>query len=315
MDLPVNSSETRRVATDPLAAINRWFPDPRLFQIAFLGLILTAGVWFRDLSLAWGQIVLCFAATLTMQRLIDTLTPSKPRSYRSALITALSLTLLLRADNHWAHPLAGCAAISSKFLFRFRGKHLFNPANLGVIFALLCLHGTWVSPGQWGQDVAVAGWLVVLGTVVTRKARRDDVSWTFLAFYLGAIACRVAWLGQRWAVWDHQLSNGALLLFAFFMISDPMTAPNAWRGRIAQAGLVAFIGYFCLFELHRTNTLLWALFFAAFAVPLWDLLWPAEKFEWNTQGDKHENSLKTQTPNARSTGRITPRVLDGRRAA
>src|SRR5260370_5607559 len=100
------------------------------------------------------------------------------------------------------------------------------------------------------------------------------------------------------------------------MISCPMIGPNAWRGRIGRAGLVAFIGYFCLFELHRTNTLLWALFFAAFAVPQWDLLWPAEKFEWNTQGDKHENSLKTQTFGSRPAGRVGhPRVLDGRRAA
>src|SRR5260370_34355136 len=133
MDLPVNSSETGKTATDLGGAIKRCFPDPRLFQIAFLGLLFAAGVWFRDFSLAWEQIVLCFAATLTTQRLLGTLTPSKPRSYRSALITALSLTLLLRADNLWAHPLAGCAAISSKSLFRFRGKHLFNPANLGVI--------------------------------------------------------------------------------------------------------------------------------------------------------------------------------------
>ena len=67
----------------------------------------------------------------------------------------------------------------------------------------------------------------MLGMLVTSRARRGDISWTFLAFYLGALALRVEFLGQRWAVWTHQLESGALLLFAFFMISDPMTGPNS----------------------------------------------------------------------------------------
>jgi len=58
----------------------------------------------------------------------------------------------------------------------------------------------------------------MLGILVTQRARRADISWTFLGFYLGALAIRVAYLGQRWAVWTHQLESGALLLFAFFMI-------------------------------------------------------------------------------------------------
>ena len=135
------------------------------------------------------------------------------------------------------------AAILSKSLFRFRGKHLFNPATFGLIFAIVLLPGTWVSPGQWGQDVAIAGWVVMLGVLVTNRARRGDISWTFLAFYLGALALRVEFLGQRWAVWTHQLESGALLLFAFFMISDPMTGPNARRGRIVHAAIVAAIAY------------------------------------------------------------------------
>ena len=54
--------------------------------------------------------------------------------------------------------------------------------------------------GKWGQDFAIAGWVVMLGILVTERARRDDISWTFLGFYLGALAIRVAYLGQRWRV-------------------------------------------------------------------------------------------------------------------
>jgi hypothetical protein len=169
-------------------------------------------------------------------------------------------------------------AIGAKFVLRVRGKHVFNPGNLGVVFALLALPGTWVSPGQWGDDFALVGWFVALGGVVVHRARRADVSLAFLGFHLGFLALRVLWLGQRFAVWTHQLQSGALLLFAFFMISDPMTIPNHTRGRVAHAALVAAITYVWQFVLYRPNGLLWALFLAAPAVPLLDLVWPAARY-------------------------------------
>lgn len=267
-----------------LAPPHRLPTDPRVFQILSLGVLLAAGVWLRDFSLRPAQIVFTFAAALASQHLLTHWSGRLPVSYRSAIITALGLTLLLRADTTWAHPLAATVATSSKFAFRRRGKHLFNPANFGVIFALSVLPGTWVSPGQWGQDVTFAGWLLMFGTVVSHRARRGDISWSFLAVYLGAVAIRVAWLGQRWAVWGHQFSNGALLLFAFFMISDPMTIPNHRRGRIAHAALVAAAAYFWQFDCYRINGFLWALICAAPLVPIWDRLWPAPKFQWPEKG-------------------------------
>jgi Na+-transporting NADH:ubiquinone oxidoreductase subunit NqrB len=273
----------------------RSLSDPRLFQIFSLGILLSAGAYFRDFSLHPEQVVLTFAAGLLAQRGCWRLNPSKQRSYRSAIITCLSLALLLRADNLFAQPIAAAAAISSKSIIRFRGKHLFNPATFGVIFAIVLLRGTWVSPGQWGQDFAIAGWVVMLGILVTERARRGDISWTFLCFYMGAIAIRVAYLGQRWAVWTHQLESGALLLFAFFMISDPMTGPNARRGRVAHAAIVAGIAYAMQFGLYRTNGLIWALFIAAPCVPLWDAIWPARKFQWSQNGGGDELASISKT--------------------
>lgn len=269
--------------------------DPRLFQIFSLGILLSAGAYFRDFSLRPEQVVLTFAAGLLVQRGCWLLNPSKPRSYRSAIITCLSLALLLRADNLFAHPAAAAAAILSKSLLRFGEKHLFNPATFGAVFAIVFLPGTWVSPGQWGQDFAIAGWVAMLGLLVTRRARRGDISFTFLGFYLGALAIRVAFLGQRWAVWSHQLESGALLLFAFFMISDPMTGPNARRGRVAHAALVAGVAYALQFGLYRTNGLIWALFIAAPCVPLWDAIWPAQKFQWSQNGGGDEPVTVSKT--------------------
>lgn len=265
--------------------------DPRMFQILFLGLLLAAGAWLRDLSIRPAQITLTFACGIGCQNLCDRLVRRPNRSLRSAIITSFSVTLLLRSVTWWIHPIAVIAAVMSKFILRMRGKHLFNPANFGVLFALMLLPGAWISAGQWGQDVAFAGWLVGMGSIVTRRARRADISWTFVAFYIGALALRIVWLGQRWAVLTHQLSNGALLLFAFFMISDPMTIPNDRRGRVAHAALVCAIAYLWQFYFYRTNGLLWALFIAAPAVALWEAIWPAPKFQWNNEGENHEADL------------------------
>jgi enediyne biosynthesis protein E5 len=266
--------------------------DPRLAQILFLGLLLAAGAWLRDFSIHPAQIALTFLCGLICQNLCERLARRPTRSLRSAIITSFSVTLLLRAGAWWIHPIAVAAAIASKFLLRLRGKHLFNPANFGVLFALIVLPGAWISAGQWGQDVAFAGWMIGMGSIVTGSARRADISWTFVGFYVGALALRVIWLGQRWAVLLHQLSNGGLLLFAFFMISDPMTIPNDRRGRAAHAALVCAIAYLWQFYFYRTNGLLWALLIAAPAVALLDAIWPAPKFQWSGKGESNEAALE-----------------------
>ena len=256
------------------------FVDARVFQIAFQAILLTAGVLARDFALDPRQMALAFAAGLVTQWLWLSALRLPHKGMLSALITCFGVSLLVRADSLWVHPLAAALAISSKFVIRVNGRHVFNPANLGAIAALALLPGTWVSPGQWGNDVALAGWFVALGGLVTQRARRWDIAWVFLAAWLGLVAARVLWLGQPWTIFAHQFANGGLLLFAFFMISDPMTIPNRRSARIGYAIVVATVAFVWQFALFRTNGLLWALFIAAPLVPLIDRRWPGEKFSW-----------------------------------
>ena len=78
-----------------------------------------------------------------------------PRYYQiavlSPLITSLSLTLLLRADTVLLAACAAAIAISSKFLIRYRGMHVFNPANVAIVLMMLASEHVWVSSGQWGS--------------------------------------------------------------------------------------------------------------------------------------------------------------------
>ena len=254
--------------------------DARLFQILFLASLLTFGVLARDFTLQPMQMLLAFAAGLSTQAVWIARLRLTNASYLSALITCFGVSILLRADSVWVHPLAAFLAISAKFVIRVHGKHLYNPANLGVIVASTLLPGAWISPGQWGNALAAAAWFVALGGIVTERARRADIAWIFLGAWLGAVAVRVAWLGHSWSVWWHQLGNGGLLLFAFFMISDPMTIPNDRRARVLYAVIVAAVAYAWQYVLFRPNALVYALFLATPLVPLLDRAFPGARFSW-----------------------------------
>jgi len=273
--------------------------DARLFQVVFLASLLTVGVLVRDFSLQPRQMALAFASGIATQWCWLRRLGLAQKGFLSALITCCGLSLLLRSDTMWVHPVAAALGISSKFLLRSNGKHIYNPANLGVVAALALLPGTWVSPGQWGDDLALAVWLLMLGCIVASRARRIDISWMFLGAFLALVALRILWLGQPWAIWRHQLGNGALLLFAFFMISDPMTIPNRRIARIVYAVIVATGAFAWQYAWFRPNAFIWVLFFATPLVPLLDRIFPGNRFEWR-QG------LASGTPRGRD-------AEDGRR--
>lgn len=259
--------------------------DARFFQIAFQAVLLAAGVFLRDFSLLPAQMALCLtAATLTQAFWLRHLGLSGV-GYLSPLITGFGLSLLLRADSLWLHPLVAMLAISGKFVIRIRGKHLFNPANFGVGVALIAFPGAWVSPGQWGNDLGIAVWLVALGAHVATRARRDDAAWLFLSVFLGLVAVRLLVLGyppgRAWEIWLHQALNGALLLFAFFMISDPMTLPDRPAVRRGHVILVAVFAFVWQFVLYRPSGALWGLLLLAPLVPLWDAIWPGKRYNWH----------------------------------
>lgn len=254
--------------------------DPRVFQILFLSSFLALGLLGLEFRLDPLQAFLCLSsALLTQAFFLRALKLTEP-GFLSAAVTGLGLSLLVRTDTLWVHPLAAFVAIAGKFTLRARGKHLFNPANLGVVFALLVTGRAWVSPAQWGHGLSSAGWVVLLGAVIALRARTADVSLAFLASFLGLCALRILWLGQRWAVLGHRLDDASLLLFTFFMISDPRTLPDSRRGRAAVAVLTALAAFAWQFGLYRQNGLFYALFLLTPTTALWDRLWPGTPHRW-----------------------------------
>jgi Na+-transporting NADH:ubiquinone oxidoreductase subunit NqrB len=224
-----------------------------------------------------------FAAAFGTELLLRRFRPTRGATAfdpRSPLITCLSLCLLLRTASVPVAALAGAVAIASKSLVRVGGRHVFNPANLGLVLAMALFPTAWASSGQWGTETLAAFALASLGTVVTTRAARADVTFGFLGFYAGLLCLRALWLGDPLAIPLHRLQSGALLLFAFFMISDPRTTPSRRSGRLLFAALVALAAVAIDFELYWNNGPLWALALAAPLVPLIDRLLPAGDYLW-----------------------------------
>jgi enediyne biosynthesis protein E5 len=265
----------------PLTAFLR---DPRQLQIAFLASFLVAGVGWLGFDVPLWQPPLIALTACATQAVMTRLMRAPPVGLLSPLVTSLGLSLLLRTDAAWVGPFAAAVAISSKFLLRTRGKHLFNPTNLGLVVAMLLTPHAWCSPSQWGHGAVLWGWFAAFGLAVAHRAFRSDVSLAFLGTWVLLKAARVFYLGAPWTSLQHQLSAGGLILFTFFMISDPKTTPDHRAGRILFAMSVAGLAFVLLHGLWWQNALVWALCLLSPLTPLIDRLLPSDRFQWPAGG-------------------------------
>ncbi len=261
--------------------------DPRWFQISALSALLIYGICRLDFDIAPTHAAATLGAVLLTQ-FVGTRWARLPAfDPKSALISGLSLCLLLRTDSLALAAIAGVVTITGKFLLRVNGKHLFNPTNFGLVATMLATRGAvWVSPGQWGNAAFFAFLLVCAGGLVVMRAARSDVTLVFIASYLVLILGRSLWLGEPLAIPLHRLENGALLLFTFFMISDPRTTPDSRTGRILFAILVAWGAWYVQFRMFRTNGLLWSLAAFSLGTPLLDLLLPGARYRWEGRRER-----------------------------
>lgn len=255
--------------------------DPRYYQIAVLTALVVFGVVALDFGIRWQNAAAILFTALSVQYLGTRHARLSRFDPLSPLITSLSLTLLLRTDEPALAALAAAIAIGSKFLIRFRDKHVFNPANVALVTLMLGSNQAWVSSGQWGSAAIGAFTLACLGFLVLTRAKRAETTVAFLLIYASLLTGRALWLGDPIAIPLHQLQNGALLIFAFFMISDPKTTPNTAGGRVLFALLVATVAFTIQFIYYEPHGPILALFACAPLVPAIDLVMRGELYRWH----------------------------------
>ncbi len=281
------------------------FQDARNYQIVFLSCFLFLGVNTRDWTIKPDLMLVILSSCLVTQWLLAAvveygnrideynynywnifsqinilISPKVLNSLRSALITALGLCLLLRSNSYSTMAIAGCLAITSKFLLQYHHKHFFNPANFGIIAALILTHDAWVSPGQWGTDWWYLLLFIGFGGIVLQKVGRWDTSLAFLLAYSSLTAVRNLWLGWSWDVWQHQLMSGSLLLFALFMLTDPRSIPNSPKSRLVWSIAIAIATFILQHYFYLSTAIFWSLFIISPLTILLDIVWSAPRFTW-----------------------------------
>jgi Na+-transporting NADH:ubiquinone oxidoreductase subunit NqrB len=255
--------------------------DARHFQIAALASLLAFNLLYLDFGARPLNSALAILGALATQAVCSRLAHLPAIDLRSPLITGLSLSLLLRADEAWIHALAAVIAIASKFVLRLDGKHIWNPAGFAIVALLLVLpEHVWISPGQWGASAWFAALVAFFAVMVLNAARRGDVALFFLAAHFALLVARALWLGDPLAIPLHQIQSGSLLIFAFFMISDPRTTPDSRLGRLLFALVVALLAHGLAFHWQMRPALYLALIALSPLTLLIDRIFPAERFAW-----------------------------------
>jgi Na+-translocating ferredoxin:NAD+ oxidoreductase RnfD subunit len=263
--------------------------DPRYFQVIFQAIFLCYGIVFLHWSADWEHYIISVGGCLLFQYSADSAKSKKllplnnfDRWGFSVLISAMSLCLLLKANDWYVSLLAAFLTVASKYVFRFSKKHIFNPSAFGIVATLLITNEAWLSPGQWGSNTVIFFFVVTLGTIVVTRVQKLDVSLAFLLTFIGLLYWRQVYI-LGWPIdhFIHSVSTGSLLLFTFFMISDPRTSPNHPVARIIWAVLIAAISFYLAAFKWKYNTIIWVLVAAAPLVPLLDRIFRSTEFQWS----------------------------------
>jgi hypothetical protein len=260
--------------------------DPRLYQIASLSTLLLYGLFFLHFDVSPWQIAVTIGTALLTQYAGTRLYKLPGFDPLSALVSVVGLCIFLRTNDLMIVALTAFVAIASKFVIRWHNKHVFNPTNLALVVTIASGLG-WISPGQWGQVVWLGLLIAGMGSLVVTRAARADVTLSFLGFYVGLLITRALWLGDPLAIPLHQIESVTLLIFSFFMISDPKTTPDSRAGRMVFAFLVTIIALYVQFGLFKPNGPLWGLIVCSPFVPLIDRLLPGIRFRWSAPTTGH----------------------------
>ncbi len=214
--------------------------DPR-YLIAFLiTLVLVAAQLRYHMLGSYDRLVVALGVCMATEALYSWFDRGKVVNLLSAYISGISLTLLLKPQGGalWPFALGGFIAISSKYVLRYRGNHLWNPTNFAVS-ALLLLAADRVSvlSHQFGNDLTTNLIIWIFGLIIAARVGVLHITLTYVASFLLLNSVRAAGLGMPVLPEIAPITGPMYQLFVFFMITDPRTIV---RGRRRQ-GVVAIL--------------------------------------------------------------------------
>ncbi len=267
---PVAPKHSLRIAGRSYPVILPSPKDPRLHVSATFLILYVLGMTQFHFRLSFPQI---FASILTCGLIELVITFRQKQAIiwpASALLTGNGIAFIMRipgtqhgdwwsTNGLWIYSATGAVAMASKYLIKFRGRHIFNPSNVALVLTFVVLGSTRVEPLQfwWGPMtpallavllVIVAGALVVLSRVGMLSVA--VIFWITFAGALGILALSGHAFSANWHLgpvadyyfWKVLILSPEVFIFLAFMITDPRTAPETPRGRRIYALSIGLLG-------------------------------------------------------------------------
>jgi hypothetical protein len=243
--------------------------DPRLHLAAVIVSLQILGQTAFDFRLSIAQILIALGTCAVLEVAIVCWRQGVLLWPASALLTGNGTAFVLRAPgthhgDWWSTRgwwiFAGTAAVSllSKYVIRIRGSHVFNPSNIGLVFCFVVLGASRAEPldfwwGPMSPWMALALAIIVVGGLaILSRLHLLEIAvsfWLAFAAALGVLAATGHSMTARWHLgpiagldfWRTLVTSPEILVFLFFMITDPKTIPGGRRGRVAYAVAIGLL--------------------------------------------------------------------------
>ena len=236
--------------------------DNRYLAPALITCILIAGHLSFGILEGYEKTVLAIAVAILVEMALGRLVYGIWPHPASAYITGISVGILIRSLALWPYALCSAISITSKYVLRIKGRHLWNPSNFGIC-AMLFLAGDTVASLsiQWGNYLWPMLVIWVLGSIIIWRLRRFHITATYVVAFVVLALLRSAVTGTPWQSEIAPITGPMYQLFIFFMITDPKTTV---RSKLGQCIVVIAVAAFE--TILRLNEVVYAPYYALFVV-------------------------------------------------
>lgn len=222
----------------PRASMARFSFDTRYLAPVLVTIVLAVGQFAFGFLESWSRTVLAIVTSIAVEVVLSkTLLGTWPH-LASAYVSGISVGMLVRSPEFWPYALCSAISITSKYLIRVDGRHIWNPSNLGIVAMLVLASDSVASLSvQWGNMLLPMVMVWMFGAAIIGILGRFHITLTYVASFVAFAAVRSAVTGHPFLAEVAPITGPMYQLFIFFMITDPKTTV---RPRWAQC-LVAFL--------------------------------------------------------------------------